>query len=145
VCDPKRAIAHSHLGVLLKGKGDVGGAEVAYRAAIACEPKNVATNANAHYNLGVVLNDTGDVDGAEAVFRVAIACDPKFAPARCALRALLYCRPSAAVAAQPAGACAHCGRSGVPLSKCTRCRSARYCGRDCQVAAWAKHKPHCRR
>jgi hypothetical protein len=26
---------------------------------------------------------------------------------------------------------------------CSRCRSATYCSRECQVAAWSRHKPYC--
>ena len=35
---PHYAMAHSNLGVLLAGRGDMAGAETAYRAAIAADP-----------------------------------------------------------------------------------------------------------
>ena len=45
--------------------------------------------------------------------------------------------------------CANCGASddsspdGVKLKPCSVCKTARYCGRGCQVEHWKKHKPHC--
>ena len=30
------------------------------------------------------------------------------------------------------------------LQKCSRCRVARYCGKECQVADWPQHKAHCK-
>ncbi|KAF2277908.1 uncharacterized protein EI97DRAFT_488020 [Westerdykella ornata] len=47
--------------------------------------------------------------------------------------------------------CGHCGISasslpeGSNLSQCSRCKSAFYCNRECQSAAWAEDKPHCKR
>src|SRR5690349_13733655 len=37
--------------------------------------------------------------------------------------------------------CAHCGAAA--LKRCSSCRLDWYCGRDCQVAAWPKHKTMC--
>ena len=56
--------------------------------------------------------------------------------------------PSLDRPARPARACAHCGAvsgtDGVRLKKCDRCRKARYCGRQCQKAAWKSgHKEEC--
>jgi hypothetical protein len=47
-------------------------------------------------------------------------------------------------------ACAVCARTAEMLSsgklmECTRCRSVRYCGKDCQKADWPAHKPTCKR
>ena len=45
--------------------------------------------------------------------------------------------------------CANCGASddsspdSVKLKPCSVCKTARYCGRGCQVEHWKKHKPHC--
>ena len=45
--------------------------------------------------------------------------------------------------------CANCGASddsspdGVKLKPCSVCKTARYCGRVCQVGHWKAHKPHC--
>ena len=45
--------------------------------------------------------------------------------------------------------CANCGASddsspdGVKLKPCSVCKTARYCGRVCQVEHWKAHKPHC--
>ena len=40
-------------------------------------------------------------------------------------------------------ACEKCGVSGVPLSKCGKCRAVQYCGVECQKQDWRKHKPLC--
>lgn len=37
--------------------------------------------------------------------------------------------------------CAVCG--GVASKRCGRCRNEWYCGRECQVKQWKKHKPIC--
>jgi len=39
--------------------------------------------------------------------------------------------------------CDHCGRSGVSLKKCSRCKVAKYCGKECQGKAWKRHKKVC--
>ncbi|KAI6007547.1 hypothetical protein F5J12DRAFT_741961 [Pisolithus orientalis] len=39
--------------------------------------------------------------------------------------------------------CTVCGKGGVPLSACSRCKSVKYCSRDCQVKDWKKHKTNC--
>ena len=46
--------------------------------------------------------------------------------------------------------CASCGApgdsipGGVKLKPCSVCKTAKYCGRECQVEHWKKHKPGCR-
>jgi hypothetical protein len=46
--------------------------------------------------------------------------------------------------------CASCGApgdsipDGVKLKPCSVCKTAKYCGRECQVEHWKKHKPDCR-
>mmetsp|Transcript_6638 Transcript_6638/g.11456 ORF Transcript_6638/g.11456 Transcript_6638/m.11456 type:complete len:273 (+) Transcript_6638:129-947(+) len=44
-------------------------------------------------------------------------------------------------------ACAHCLKSEEEekFKTCGKCKSALYCGRDCQVAAWPTHKGECKR
>eukprot|EP00455_Lapot_gusevi_P012713 TRINITY_DN16092_c0_g1_i5.p1 TRINITY_DN16092_c0_g1~~TRINITY_DN16092_c0_g1_i5.p1 ORF type:complete len:288 (+),score=24.26 TRINITY_DN16092_c0_g1_i5:51-914(+) len=37
--------------------------------------------------------------------------------------------------------CARCGQ--LAAQRCSRCRDAWYCSRECQVAAWKTHKPLC--
>lgn len=37
--------------------------------------------------------------------------------------------------------CANCGKAAV--KRCSRCKSEWYCGRECQVGHWKKHKPLC--
>ena len=45
--------------------------------------------------------------------------------------------------------CANCGASddsspdGVKLKPCSVCKTAKYCGRGCQVKHWKAHKLHC--
>ena len=41
-------------------------------------------------------------------------------------------------------ACASCGQHAVGLRTCARCRTARYCSRECQAAHWPQHKRECR-
>eukprot|EP00986_Skeletonema_menzelii_P002932 scaffold848_cov153-Skeletonema_menzelii.AAC.13 len=41
--------------------------------------------------------------------------------------------------------CDNCGNRLKPLSKCTGCRKASYCSRECQVQAWKMHKPECKK
>jgi TPR repeat protein len=50
----------------------------------------------------------------------------------------------AAAGVPPAAACAHCGITSVDLKVCPRCRTAAYCGRECQASNWkAGHKEEC--
>jgi hypothetical protein len=42
----------------------------------------------------------------------------------------------------PGIVCSHCGEDGA-TAKCTRCKLATYCGRDCQSAHWKTHKLCC--
>jgi superkiller protein 3 len=74
---PANAAAHNGLGVALRDKKDLAGAEAAFRKAIELDPKL----AMAHSNLGVALGDMGRVDEAIARYRKAIALDPKLANA----------------------------------------------------------------
>jgi len=45
--------------------------------------------------------------------------------------------------AASAGSCAHCGRQGVALKRCMRCKEVSYCGAECQKAGWKGHKKTC--
>jgi len=47
-----------------------------------------------------------------------------------------------AAAPQPSTVCSACAASPATFL-CARCDSARYCGADCQKAAWKKHKLSC--
>lgn len=49
---------------------------------------------------------------------------------------------------QPAAApvdsrCIKCNKTGTALKLCSRCRSAKYCGAECQKADWTQHKKTC--
>ena len=39
--------------------------------------------------------------------------------------------------------CVVCDKGGVGVKKCSKCFSVSYCGKDCQVADWARHKRLC--
>jgi len=43
------------------------------------------------------------------------------------------------------GRCGNCSqeKERVSLSVCSRCMATQYCSRECQVAAWPKHKKGC--
>ena len=38
--------------------------------------------------------------------------------------------------------CAQC-RDPSPKQRCTRCKTSRYCSRECQTKHWPRHKSHC--
>jgi ankyrin repeat protein len=40
--------------------------------------------------------------------------------------------------------CSNPGCSGIGLKKCTGCKQARYCGKECQLAHWPTHKNKCK-
>lgn len=39
--------------------------------------------------------------------------------------------------------CLACGKAGESLLRCSRCRSAHFCSRECQRMAWPSHKRVC--
>ena len=39
--------------------------------------------------------------------------------------------------------CAHCGKQGTELKRCSICKHVWYCGAACQNAAWKRHKKTC--
>lgn len=42
--------------------------------------------------------------------------------------------------------CRNCGKSGgAQMKKCGRCKAVFYCGRDCQLNDWSKHRVACRK
>jgi hypothetical protein len=67
-------------------------------------------------------------------------------PTNAALLALL----SGDAPAQPLGlVCDHCGLTAEQasvrsLKDCGKCYVARYCGKECQLAAWPGHKEACK-
>ena len=46
---------------------------------------------------------------------------------------------------EPARKCDHCGTPLTQVKKCSRCKHAFYCSRDCQVYNWNFHKKDCAR
>lgn len=52
-----------------------------------------------------------------------------------------YCNP-----AEYRQACRGCGKSGAVdrVKACARCGKVFYCGKECQVADWGRHKPECK-
>jgi serine/threonine protein kinase/tetratricopeptide (TPR) repeat protein len=72
---PAIPTAHDSLGIALRDKKDLAGAEAAFRKAIDLDPKY----AWAHSNLGVALRANGRVEEAIACYRKAIELDPKLA------------------------------------------------------------------
>ncbi|KAG7300947.1 hypothetical protein JYU34_015298 [Plutella xylostella] len=58
-----------------------------------------------------------------------------------AARRLLECYAGDAALALEGGRCAGCGEQAA--RKCGRCSSEWYCGRECQVKQWSKHKELC--
>ena len=43
----------------------------------------------------------------------------------------------------PGPVCQTCGKEG--FKRCSRCEAVYYCGRECQIKDWQKHKPICRK
>ena len=108
------AHGHYNVGCALDERGDLDGAEAAYRAAVAAEPGDPS----AHNNLGTMLRLVrGDVDGAEVAYRAAVAADPGYAKAHNNLGLLLQVERNdlvgaeaayrAAIAAEPGYAAAY--------------------------------------
>ncbi len=70
--DPLNSASHYNLGLILKLKGDLPGAETAYRKALQIDPQC----ADSRINLGAILLKNKDFTGAEAEWRAAIGIDP---------------------------------------------------------------------
>jgi Flp pilus assembly protein TadD len=85
---PTNPAAHNGLGVVLHDRGDLAGAEAAYREVLRLDPKY----APAHSNLGTVLHNRGDLAGAEAAYRAALRLDPEDAYAHTGLGNVLRAR-----------------------------------------------------
>ena len=75
----ERAVLTGNLGIVLKTRGDLDGAEAMQRKALEINDKlgRAKGMANAYGNLGVVLQIRGDLDGAEAMQRAALEIDEK--------------------------------------------------------------------
>jgi tetratricopeptide (TPR) repeat protein/serine/threonine protein kinase len=83
---PQSGPARYNLGVALRERKDLEGAEAEYRKAIRLDPDN----AQAHNNLGLTLSDQKDSDGAIAEFRKAIQLDARLPQAHYNLGSALF-------------------------------------------------------
>jgi len=75
--DRRDAVASFNLGNVRGSLGDPEGAQLAFRQAIARDPRFV----EAHYNLSGVLEDDGNPAAAKRFLRKAMAIDPQYAEA----------------------------------------------------------------
>lgn len=46
---------------------------------------------------------------------------------------------------ESSNSCAYCNKSSVELLRCSGCRNAFYCSKECQRAHWKTHKQQCTR
>lgn len=87
---PRSADARHSLGYVLQRRGDLGGAEVAYRAAIDLEPSHPTLSPKYHLNLGIVYELQGRLNDAARKYADAIALAPDYAAAHTNLGLLHY-------------------------------------------------------
>jgi len=88
--DPKYALAHYNLGLILSKRGRSSKAERAFRTALASDPMlSPRMLAQAHYSIGVVLQARGRSDEAEQNYLAALNANPKLAEAHTNLGILL--------------------------------------------------------
>ena len=50
----------------------------------------------------------------------------------------LHCRVKATL-------CSNCSKEGGTLSKCSACKRASYCSKECQKQHWNEHKKTCKK
>jgi ankyrin repeat protein len=95
---------------------------------------------------GVLLAAGALVDAKDSYGRTPLMIARHHHPINAALLALL----SGDAAAHPPGlVCDHCGEtaeevSAKGLKSCGKCYAARYCSKECQLAAWPGHKEACK-
>jgi hypothetical protein len=95
---------------------------------------------------GVLLAVGALVDAKDSHGHTPIMIARHFHPTNAALLALL----SGEAAPQPLGlVCDHCGKPAQEasvkcLKTCSDCNIARYCGKECQQAAWPGHMAACK-
>ena len=56
---------------------------------------------------------------------------------------LLRSNPDATARPAPPRSCLACGAVQVNFVRCSRCQTAIFCNRRCQMAAWPAHKKEC--
>ena len=76
--EPEYLLAHTLMGLVRAGRGDLRGAADAFRRAAELDPKSP----EAWNNLGASLENLGDVTGAIAAYERALAADPTFEKAQ---------------------------------------------------------------
>lgn len=75
--DPGLAAAHTNLGGLACGRGDVGTGRAEFEAALSLDPEQ----AEARYNLAIILYQQGEIEQAASELRRVVAQSPLFADA----------------------------------------------------------------
>jgi tetratricopeptide (TPR) repeat protein len=83
--DPGLAAAHTNLGGLLCGRGDIGAGRAEFEAALALDPEQP----EARYNLAVILYRQGEIEQAASELRRVVAHSPWFADAHYNLATVL--------------------------------------------------------
>ena len=95
---------------------------------------------------GVLLGAGARLDAENSDGHTPLMIAQQFHPANAALHAVL----SDDGPSQPPGlVCDHCGLTAEQalvrsLKDCGKCYAARYCGKECQLAAWPGHKEACK-
>jgi len=133
------------LGVVLKRKGDLQGAEKLYREMLP-RMRGTENYVNVAHNLGEVLRERGLVTESRKYLDMAV---------RRHGRGLGADHPSTLLAQERRNGldpslrtCAQCGPiidKDLVMKVCSVCKAARYCGAGCQKLHWKTHKPECKR
>lgn len=136
----------TNIGVNLILNGDesisAGGAVVTAKSIFVLERYNGTNDIGSVFDSRVVRSKSRDLYiGNKSIERDILKFFRKRTSCKCLKRMHLEARKST----PKMGICYNCDISieRVYLSTCSRCMVARYCSRQCQVAAWPEHKCHC--